>query len=221
MQRLEREILELPLERVDAEAVRERRVDLERLARLLQLRLLAEVLDRAQVVQAVGELDQDHADVLRHRDDQLAVVLGLRVLAALELDARQLRDALDELRDLVAELGPDLVDLVVRVLDDVVEERRRERRLVELQAGEDLRGAPRVVDELLARLAHLAVVRVGGVLEGPRQELAVDVRLVRLDLGDQLVDEVVMAFQNGHRSSVPRAFTGFRDPLRRKSPLCR
>ena len=64
--------------------MRERRVDLERLLRLLHLLLLAEVLDRAQVVEAVGELDQDDADVLRHRDDHLAVVLGLGLLAALE-----------------------------------------------------------------------------------------------------------------------------------------
>ena len=105
VQRLEREVLELPLERVDAEPVRERRVDLERLARLLHLLLAAEVLDRAHVVEPVGELDQDDPDVLGHRDDHLPVVLGLGVLAALELDPRQLRDALDEVRDLVAELG--------------------------------------------------------------------------------------------------------------------
>ena len=111
MQRLEREVLELPLDRVDAEPVRERRVDLERLLRLLHLLLLAEVLDLAQVVQPVRELDQDHAHVLGHRDDQLAVVLRLGLLAALELDARQLRDALDELRDLVAELGADVLEV--------------------------------------------------------------------------------------------------------------
>ena len=134
MQRLEREILELPLERVDTEAVRERRVHLERLARLLELLLLAEVLDRPQVVEAVGELDQDHAQVLGHRHDQLAVVLGLGVLAALELDAGQLRDALDEGRDLVAELGAHSSIVGAGVLDDVVEQRSGERRLVELQA---------------------------------------------------------------------------------------
>jgi hypothetical protein len=87
VQRLEGEVLELPLEGVDAEAVRERRVDLERLLRLLDLLLLAEVLDRAEVVEAVGELDEDDANVLGHRHDHLAVVLGLRLLAGLELDA--------------------------------------------------------------------------------------------------------------------------------------
>ena len=84
MQRLEREVLELPLESVDTEPVGERRVDLERLASLLRLLLLRLVLDRPHVVQAVGELDEDDAYVLRHRDDHLAVVLGLGLLAALE-----------------------------------------------------------------------------------------------------------------------------------------
>ena len=134
------------------------------------------------------------------------------MLAALELNPGQLGDALDELRDLVTELGADFVDVLVRVLDDVVEQRRRKRRLVELQAGEDLRRAPRVVDELLARLAHLTGVRVRGVLEGPRQELAVDVGLVRLDIRDQLVDEILMAFQDCHRSSVPLRIRGISHP---------
>jgi hypothetical protein len=56
VERLEGEILELPLERVDAEPVRERRVDLERLLRLLHLLLLRQVLDRAEVVEAVASL---------------------------------------------------------------------------------------------------------------------------------------------------------------------
>ncbi len=131
MQRLEREILELPLELVDAEAVRERRVHLERLLRLLDLLLLPEVLDRPHVVETVRELDEDHADVLGHRDDHLAVVLRLRLLAALEADPRQLGDAFDELRDLGAELAAHLVDVGRGVLDDVVEQRGSDRLLVE------------------------------------------------------------------------------------------
>ena len=159
VERLEREVLELPLQLVDAEAVGERRVDLERLARLLHLLLAAEVLERAHVVQPVGELDQDDPDVLGHRDDHLPVVLGLGVLAALELDPRQLGDALDEVRDLVAELGPHLVDPDLGVLDDVVEQRGGDRLVVEPQLGADLGGAERVKDEGLPRAALLALVR--------------------------------------------------------------
>jgi hypothetical protein len=86
VERLEGEVLQLPLHRVDAEPVCQRRVHLERLAGLLHLLLLAEVLDRAQVVEPVGELDQDHARVLCHRQDHLSVVLGFSLLAALEMN---------------------------------------------------------------------------------------------------------------------------------------
>ena len=54
VERREREVLELPLDRVDAQAVRERREDLERLLRLLLLLLLGHRADRAHVVQPVG-----------------------------------------------------------------------------------------------------------------------------------------------------------------------
>ena len=168
---LEGEVLELPLERVDPEPVRERRVHLERLPRLLRLLLLAEVLDRPHVVQAVGELDEDDADVLRHRDDHLAVVLGLRLLAALEADPRQLGDALDEQRDVGAELGPELLDVRVRVLDHVVQQRGGDRLLVEMELRTDARDAERVVDELLAGPPRLARVRALGELERPPQEV--------------------------------------------------
>jgi hypothetical protein len=44
------------------------------------------VLERPHVVQAVRELDQDHADVLGHGEDHLAEVLGLLFLRGLEGD---------------------------------------------------------------------------------------------------------------------------------------
>ena len=87
-----------------------------------------------------------------------------------------------------------------------MQERCRERRLVELEAGQDLRDAPRVEDELLPRLAHLSGVSARREVEGPREQLPVDVDLVRLDLGDQLLDEVLMPFEDCHESSVPPVF---------------
>ncbi len=202
---LERQVLELPLDGVDAEPVRERRVDLERLLRLLRLLLTAEVLDRAHVVEPVGELDQDDAHVLRHRDDHLPVVLRLRLLAARELDARELRDALDEEGDLGAEVGADLLRPGRRVLDDVVEERSGDRLLVEVELGADLRDAPRVPDELLARLPQLTVVVRLGVLERAADQLLVDPGVVRLDRGEELLDEVLVVavgVDDGHGGSL-------------------
>ena len=52
-----------------------------------------EMIKRAHVVQAVGELDQHDADVVRHRDDHLAEILGLLFLAALKRDLRDLGHA--------------------------------------------------------------------------------------------------------------------------------
>ena len=44
----------------------------------------------------------------------------------------------------------------------------------------------------------LACMGGSGVVERARQERPVDVGLVRLDLGDQLVDEVLMSFEYRH-----------------------
>ena len=150
VKRSEREVLELPLDRVDAQAVRDRRVDLEGLLRLVDLLLLGHRVDRAHVVQAIGELDQDDPHVVGHRDHHLAVVLGLRLVARLEDDPGELRDAVDDVRDLVAELVTDLGQRRRRVLDGVVQHRRAQRLGVQAHARADLRDADGVMDEVLA-----------------------------------------------------------------------
>ncbi len=205
VQRLEGEVLELPLDGMDAEAVRERRVHLERLLRLLDLLLPPEVLDRAEVVQAVGELHEDDPHVLGHRHDHLAVVLGLRLLAALELDARQLRDAVDELRHLVAELVAHALEARVGVLDDVVEERGGDGLLVEPQAGADGRDADGVHDEGLPGAPLLPLVRRGGEVERLDDEVAVELAGVAVQLGEQRLEQLEMplaCLQRRHRFSV-------------------
>ena len=221
---LEGEVLELPLDCVDAEPVGERRVDLERLLRLLNLLLLAEVLDRAHVVKAVGELDQDHADVLRHGHDHLSVVLGLGLLAALEADPGQLGDALDELRDLVAERDAELLDVGLRVLDHIVEKRRGDRLGVEVKLRADQRDPERMVDERFAGAAHLAAMCPLCLVERTVDQLPVDAGVVRLDVGDQLVDEIVLVafcIDDSHGLSllVPFRVTGTRADLPKEPRL--
>ncbi len=205
---LEREVLELPLHRVDAEPVGEWRVDLERLPRLLDLFLLPEVLDRPEVVQPVGELDDDDPVVLGHREHHLPVVLGLRLLAALEVDAGQLRDAVDEPGDLVAELGADVVERDVGVLDDVVEQGGRNRLVVLPELGGDSSDCVGVVDEVLARAPQLAVMSGGREAERASDQVAIEIRVVLGDLCDQLVDQVWMAFRSLEKRHIQMVLRG-------------
>jgi hypothetical protein len=88
-----------------------------------------------------------------------------------------------------------------------VEERSRDCRLVHLQAGEDLRDSPRVVDELLPGAAHLPVVGLGGESERADDQVAIDGRITcpfrGLQLGKKIVDEILMPFDNRHRLILP------------------
>ena len=161
---LEREVLELDLDPLDTEPVRERRVDLHRLGGDALLLLGRQVIERPHVVEAVAQLDEDDADVARHREQHLAEVLGLLLLARRVRQLAELGDAVDEERDLLAEQLAELLDGRAGVLDAVVQQARAHRRDVELELGDDLRDRERMGDVRIARLAGLAVVRLRGEL---------------------------------------------------------
>ena len=121
-----------------------------------------QVLDGSHVVKPVGELDEDDADVLDDGQEHLAEVLRLLALLALELEARDLRDAVHEFGYLVPELGRKSGKVDLALFDDVVKKARGDRRRVELELGEDLRGHLGVDDVGIAGLAGLPFVRAGG-----------------------------------------------------------
>ena len=65
------------------------------------------------------------------------------------------------------------------------------------------------MDELLSGAPCLALVRSLGEIEGAPEKVSVDLRVVRLDLGDQLVDEMLvmsLRVEDGHRLSVLSTF---------------
>ena len=197
MQDLEREILELPLDRVDSQSVRQRCVDLECLARLRQLLLFRHRAQSAHVVQAVGELDQDDPHVGGHRDHHLPVILRLALVAALEGDPGQLGDAVDEMGHLLAETVRDLGETGARVLDRVMEQRSAERLGIEAQAGADLRHLDRMADEFLAGAATLIGVALTGEREGALDLLLVHriaiAGIVLADHGQQVAEQLALA----------------------------
>ena len=112
-------------------------------------------------MQAVGELDDDHADVLGHRQEHLAQVLDLGVFLGLVRNAREFRHAFDQLATSSPNCAGDLFAGDRRILDDVVQQRCRDRLRVHLQLGENARDRQGVLDVRLARGAALALV--GGV----------------------------------------------------------
>ena len=137
---------------------------------------------------AIGELHQDHADVAHHREQHLAEALGLRLLAALELDLVELGHPVDQLRHLAPELFRDLFLGGGRVLDHVVQDRGDDGLRIDVQVGEDVGGRDRVRDVGLAREALLALVRGRAEFVGLLDALHLVGREVVLQLGDQLVD---------------------------------
>jgi hypothetical protein len=66
-----------------------------------------------------------------------------------------------------------------------------------------------MVDEVLTRPALLALVLLGGEAEGALEQIPVDVRVVGRDVGDELVDQLVVpltCFENRHGKSVLLGF---------------
>ena len=171
---LEREIFELPAHLRHAEAVCERCVQVARFLRNLASPLGRHPLERAHVVQPVGEHDQDDARVLRNRQQQLAVVLDLPFLHGGERQAADLGHPIDDGRHLLAERRLDVGHRDVGVLDHIVHPSARDPHSIALELREDLRDLDAVRDMRIARMANLARVRPLGKLVRARQELVVE-----------------------------------------------
>ena len=189
---LEGEILELPLHLPDAQPLGQRRVDLHGLAGDAQLLLRRQAVQRAHVVEPVGELDQDDPDVLGHRQEHLPDVLGLLLLVAVGAELGQLGDAVDELGDLRPEALLDVGQAVLGVLGDVVQERRLDRRGIEPELGQDLGRGDRMGDVRLAGRPALAFVGEHGQVERAPDRLEVRGRMLgqdgRLERGSKLLE---------------------------------
>ena len=73
-------ILQLLLDAANAKPVGDGSIYLHRLKRFVAPLLIGQILKGTRVVQAVGQLDDDHPDVLRHSQKHLAQIFGLLLL---------------------------------------------------------------------------------------------------------------------------------------------
>ena len=182
-----RQVLELLAHLLHAHAAGERRVDFERLVGSAPARRRRLIFERAHVVQAVGELDQQHAHVVGNGKQQLAQVLGLLGLLGDQIEPLQFGQAFDQKPDLVAEQPVDLGAGGVGVLDRVVQQRRRDGGVVELQPGEDGRYFERMGNIGVARGAFLLAMRPHGIDIGAIEQVLIGGGIVLLDVLDQIV----------------------------------
>ena len=81
-----------------------------------------QMAQRAHVVEPVGELHQNHAQIAHHGEQHLADAFSLPLLPRSQLQLAQLGDAVDAARHILAEGLADVLDLGAGVLHDVVEE---------------------------------------------------------------------------------------------------
>ena len=140
-------------------------------------------------MKAIGELHQHDAKIADHRQQHLSEGLGLLLFLRHVCVAGDFGDAVDELRDVLAK---HLLQRFFRgqgVFEDVVQQADRDRGLVEMQVGEDVRNIEWMHQVRLARAAHLPAVLAGREDVGLLQKLLVEVRLVRL----QFVEDVFEA----------------------------
>ena len=189
LDRAERQVLELPLELPDAEPVRERRVEVEHLARGLAPQRLVRRHEPAERREPLGELEDHDPDVLDHREQHLAEVLRLRrALLRRRADAARpdrvhARDAGDEPRHVVAEARGDLGGVERTAARQHGEQRAADRRRIQLQPRDDACDPESAVDELLAVGAGL----VAGAGERPVERLAEALdRVARVGPGERV-----------------------------------
>ena len=153
------------------------------------LPLLGQVAERAHVVQAVGELDEDDADVVDHRQQHLAEVLGLPLLARGERDAAP---SLVTPSTTWATSGPKSSSIASDggegVLDHVVEQAGGDGHHVQPHVGQDVGHFERVDQVGLAGVADLALVLQGREDVGPPEQLEVGVGAIGADLVDEVLE---------------------------------
>ena len=181
-------VFQLPLYRVYAQPVRQRRINVQRFAGDGNLPLGLLRFERAHVVQPVGQLDQHHADVLRHGDEHLADGLRLLLFAGEEVHARELGNAVYHQRNFAAEVLLDgLHGAAVHVLDTVVQKPGGDRRGIEHQVGQNQRHVGGMREIRLAGHALLILVRVFGKPVGALNDAHILVRMIFLHVRDQFV----------------------------------
>ena len=90
-------------------------------------------------MQAVGQLDEHHADVIHHGQHHLAQIFSLLLFAGGKIDGADLGDSLDDVRYLLAKFLADIDDSHRCIFDRVMQQAGRDGHGVHLHLGQNQR----------------------------------------------------------------------------------
>ena len=139
-------------------------------------------------MEAVREFNQDHADVLRHREKHLPKILRLNIeLVCGPGNLGQLGHAVHKHGDILAKHAGNLRPGQYRVLNDIVQKTRDNGLFVELKVREDNRDAERVNNIGLAGLPLLVHMRIFCGHIGAVNQRGVIRGMIALNGGNQLL----------------------------------
>ena len=172
----------------------QRGVDIHRLARdALALFGRFNEMQRAHIVQPVSQLDQQHADIFGHGEQELAQVFRRTFILGHCLDLGKFGDAIDQPRDFGAEMRLDILDRGKGVFHRIMQQRGDDGRLIELEVSHQARHFDRVAEIGIAARAFLGAVFLHGIDIGAVQHRLIGVRVVIEDL----LNEFVLAQHSG------------------------
>ena len=196
---IEREILKLLLHGCNAEPVCDRRIDVHGLKRRVMLLVDRAVLQGAHIVQAVGQLDDHDADVLRHCKQNLHDVFSLLLLLGKGRHLGQLCDAVHEHGNVMAEALLHILSGRGGVLDNIVQQRRAERIRIHSELQQDIRNGYRMNDIRLAGRADLSLMALRGVFICRNQLADVVLPVICQDFCDNHVNRIGLFMKLRHR----------------------
>jgi len=160
---LEAEVFEFYADGVHAQPVGDGRIDFQGFLGDAPAFFAGQHFQRAHVVQAVGQLDQDHANVARHGHGHFLEVLGLGLGLGLEVHLGQFADPVDQFGHGFAELRLQRFFGNAGVFDHVMQHRSHQALMVHVHVGKNIRNREWVRDIRFATAAALAVVGLFGV----------------------------------------------------------
>jgi hypothetical protein len=139
------------------------------------------MLKSPHIVKTVSQLHKNNSNIVHHRQQELPKVLSLLFFAGGEFNLTDLRNAVDKVGNVAAEVFPKSPNIGECVFNDIVQKSYTDTGHVLAHFGQDIGNLERVGKIRFTRLANLALVLAGREDVGLSENFQICVRLMMKD----------------------------------------